>query len=121
MRPFRTPRLALILVAFGWSAMQGTAVAQEAGEVAWLVEDADAVRFAGSNTAGPSFDQGTRVQVLFVEGDLKRVFAGNRFGWVAASALSATDPNAASDADAPASSPSEGFTVPTLKSPLSDD
>lgn len=68
-----------------------------AEESAWVQADTDARRFLGENTPGPRFTAGSKVTVLKRDGESVRIFAGDRFGWVPAAALSATDPKAAAE------------------------
>jgi hypothetical protein len=68
------------------------AMAQDVGDTAWTTEKVDSSRFVGEPTPGPVYDAETKVTVLAVEGDKVRVFAGTRFGWVAASQLTTTPP-----------------------------
>lgn len=69
------------------------AYAQDAGSTLFATADVEAKRFPDADTVGPSLSSGDRVTVVYVEGDLVRVTTGREFGWVAASALTATDPS----------------------------
>lgn len=68
-------------------------------EDAWLTEAADLSRWPAAtapNAVLAKVEAGTRLQVVFREGDEVRVRQGANFGWVPAALLSDTDP-AASD------------------------
>ena len=58
----------------------------------WLVADTASQRFPGEDVAGPTFATGTEVVVIVTEGDRVRVHKDDRYGWVPASALTATPP-----------------------------
>ena len=69
--------------------------AQDVGSTMFVASDVDSKRFADADAAGAKFAAGDEVTVLYVEGDLVRINAGDHFGWVAPSALTAVDPNPA--------------------------
>jgi hypothetical protein len=75
-------------------------------EQAWLVEDATALRFPDAEVPGPELDANERVTVLFREGDLVRVRAGDEYGWVPSAKITTTAP--------------EGATIPTEPPPEFD-
>ena len=56
------------------------------------VADAWVLGWATQHVLIPAFETGDEVTVLYVEGALVRVTTGDRFGWVAPTALTATDP-----------------------------
>jgi len=65
------------------------AIAQEVGDEVVLGEDVRSLRFPDADVTGPTFDEGDSVTVLFVTGDRLRVWKGNDFGWINASAIAA--------------------------------
>lgn len=92
----------------------GAARAEGVNEVLYLARNADSLRFAAESTPGPSFPAGTRVTVLLRAESQVRVFAGDKFGWVPADALTATAPASAPSMAPPGLPPIqlEGFTPP---------
>ena len=75
------------------SLVASPAFAQDVGSAMYVAADVEAKRFVDADTKGPSLATGDAVTVVYVEGDQVRVAAGTRFGWVPATALTATDPN----------------------------
>lgn len=63
-------------------------------DTAWIASDVGSKRFFGEAVSGPELTAGTRVTVLVREGDQVRVAAGDRFGWVPATAITTTAPSA---------------------------
>lgn len=58
----------------------------------WLVADTPSVRFVGEAIPGPTFTAGEQVAVLVEAEGKVRVFARDKFGWVAPSALTTVGP-----------------------------
>lgn len=87
----------LLLIA---SLFAAPAFAQDVGSAMYVAADVDAKRFPDADTKGPALAGGDEVTVVYVEGDLVRVMSGKDFGWVPATALTATDPT-----------PSEAITI----------
>ncbi len=100
-----------VAFALAWS---GVARAEGGPEVLYVARNADSVRFAAESTPGPAFPAGTRVTVLLRTDALVRIFAGDKFGWVPADALTATAPASAPSMAPPGLPPIqlEGFTPP---------
>ena len=72
-----------------------------AADAVWMTEDVQSKRFLGDEVVGPFFATGTRLDVLFREGDWVRVRKGEDYGWVEAKAVSEEEPIAPAP-DAPA-------------------
>ncbi len=70
-----------------------SASAQEAGDTVFAARDVETKRFADAPAAGPALSLGDRLTVLYVDGDRVRISRGDRYGWVAADALTAENPN----------------------------
>lgn len=66
--------------------------AQDVGATMYVAADTASTRFLDAETPGPALKTGDEVTVLAVEAGLVRVMAGARYGWVAPTALTATDP-----------------------------
>lgn len=64
------------------------ALAQDAGEKGYLVEDVASQRFADAEVPGPELKSGDEVVVLFREGERVRVRKGTGYGWVDADTVS---------------------------------
>lgn len=77
-----------------WAGFVSSAFAADT-ESGWLASDAESKRFFGEAVAGPTFTAGTKVTVLVHDGETVRIFAGDRFGWVPASAITSTPPKGA--------------------------
>jgi hypothetical protein len=97
------------MVALLWLSL--SAFAQDVGSTMWLATDVEARRFPDTDAKGPAFETGDEVTVLFVEGALVRVTTGDRFGWVAPTALTATDPTP----DAAPTGPTREFSMEDLQ------
>ncbi len=63
----------------------------------WMIEDAESMRFVEADTKGPDFRDGEKVTLLYTEGDLLRVRRGDRYGWIPATAVTADEPERATD------------------------
>lgn len=68
----------LLVVGLLWSG-----IAWAEGDV-WAKAETKSLRFPDAQTAGPTFQKDTRLQVLVREGDRLRVHAGDSYGWIAA-------------------------------------
>jgi hypothetical protein len=65
----------------------------------WTTGEASSQRFPDADVAGPVFAAGTRLEVLVREGDRVRVRAGEDYGWVSASLVTAVAPEGAESAE----------------------
>lgn len=72
---------------FDLSALQGPKA-----EARWLVSQVVSTRFPGEKTPGPTFEAGEMVEFILEDGGQVRVRQGDRYGWVAASALTTEAP-----------------------------
>lgn len=66
-------------------------------EDAYTIAETPSTRFPDADVAGPSFDANLRVEVLVHDGDRLRVRDGDDYGWIAASAVTASAPDPMSD------------------------
>lgn len=90
------------------------AFAQDVGSAMYAAKDAATVRFEGEKTKGPDLKTGDEVTVLYVDGDLVRVRTDDdRYGWVAKSDLTATNPHP--EAAKPAAPSGQKFSLDELK------
>ena len=76
-------------------------------EDVWLAEEAPSTRFSDAELAGPLFESGEKVELLFEDGEIVRVRKGDRYGWVPATAITRERP-ADAESDAP------GFQLPGM-------
>lgn len=61
-------------------------------ESAWLVEDQSSVRFSDGDIKGARFETGTKVTIVFREGELVRIKGDDGFGWVPQTAITTEAP-----------------------------
>lgn len=71
------------------------------GEPRWVVADVEAKRFAEGDEAGPALKAGDEVELVFTEGDRVRIKKGDRYGWIAASAVTEEAPEIEISTDNP--------------------
>lgn len=84
----------------GWLALSlGFAAPAFAQDAQWVVADTPSVRFADADTAGPAFKKDEKVEILAHDGARVRVRDGDSYGWIAATALTSTQPAAPSPVD----------------------
>lgn len=100
MRPSVRPVLLVIL-------LSGSAFAQEAETVeaeteaaavlperVWAIEAVESMRFPDADVVGPRFEEDAELEVLTAEGERYRVRLGDKYGWVAITAVSTEEPAA---------------------------
>ena len=90
------------------------ALAQDVGSTMYAVKNTPTVRFEGDEVKGPKLVEGDAVTVLYVDGDQVRVRTdSDRYGWLPASDLTATNPHP--EAAKPAAAPGKKFSLEELK------
>ena len=67
-------------------------------EDAWTTSAVDGARWLDSEAVSVSIEEGTKVTVIYREGDQARVLHGLDFGWVPANTLASSDPAALPEA-----------------------
>ena len=89
-------------LALAQSPPAGLTVSTSASPLRWLTADVVSERFLGEPVAGPKFTVGEEVEWIVEQGGKVRVHDGDRYGWVAATALTdqAPAPAAGSTANA---------------------
>lgn len=92
-------RMFSVLVALIFS---GSAFAED---VVYAVGEVSSVRFADADVKGPTFAANAQLDVLLRDGARVRVRAGDDYGWVAASSVTATAPAAPAMSVDPMSDP----------------
>lgn len=84
-----------VVAMFAFMTCASVAHAQDVGQPAWMTADAASTRFPGEKLVGQTFTSGTQLTVVVKDGALLRVTNGDKFGWVPATSVTATPPEAA--------------------------
>jgi uncharacterized protein YgiM (DUF1202 family) len=93
------------LLALALAALFSVPALASAADYKWAIEEVEATRWKDGGKVVGKADANKRLEVLAEDGDKVRVrIDGSKFGWIASSKLSDTDP---AKTDAPADEPVE--------------